>query len=78
MVFHHASQQQVLQELHSDLAKGLTSDQVSEKRSRFGENKLKEKKRKSNLQRFINQFKDVMILILIIAAAISLDRKSVV
>lgn len=71
MVFHHASQQQVLQELHSDLAKGLTSDQVSEKRSRFGENKLKEKKRKSNLQRFINQFKDVMILILIIAAAIS-------
>lgn len=71
MVFHHASQQQVLQELDSDLNTGLNNDQVSEKRSRFGENKLKEKKRKSNLQRFINQFKDVMILILIIAAAIS-------
>ena len=37
----------------------------------YGENKLQEAKRKTNLQRFLDQFKDVMILILIAAAVIS-------
>jgi len=61
----------VVQELGSDLANGLKEAQVSDLRSRYGENKLKEKKKKTNFQRFIDQFKDVMILILIAAAAIS-------
>ena len=37
----------------------------------YGENKLAEKRKKTNLQRFLDQFKDVMILILLLAAAVS-------
>ena len=51
--------------------RGLTEEQVIKQQEKFGKNKLKEKKKKTNLQRFIDQFKDVMILILIAAAIIS-------
>ncbi|MGN0313668.1 MAG: calcium-translocating P-type ATPase, PMCA-type [Fusicatenibacter sp.] len=71
MTAHHKTRETVIQELDSDQSYGLRSEQVAEKRSRYGENKLREKKKKSNLQRFLDQFKDVMILILLAAAAIS-------
>ena len=71
MIFHNATEQDVLQELHSDRTAGLTENQVQEIRRQYGENKLREKKKKTNLQRFLDQFKDVMILILIAAAIIS-------
>lgn len=61
----------VLKALDSDEQKGLSEAQVKEKREKFGENRLQEKKKKSNFQRFIDQFKDAMILILIAAAIIS-------
>ncbi|MGN0576017.1 MAG: cation-transporting P-type ATPase, partial [Ruminococcus sp.] len=61
----------VLKALDSDEKKGLSEAQVKEKREKFGENRLQEKKKKSNFQRFIDQFKDAMILILIAAAIIS-------
>ena len=54
--FYHAEKQEVLQVLHSDQTAGLTEEQVREARSRYGENKLKEKKKKTMLQRFLDQF----------------------
>lgn len=71
MIFHNAREQDVLRQLQSDRTTGLTEAQVQELRGRYGENKLREKKKKSNFQRFLDQFKDVMILILIAAAVIS-------
>jgi len=62
---------ELLAELGSDAQKGLCDAQVSEKLASHGENKLKEKPKKSTLQRFLDQFKDAMILILIAAAAVS-------
>ena len=44
---------------------------LDEKKSEYGENKLEEAKRKTNFQKFIDQFKDAMIIILLIAATIS-------
>lgn len=71
MVFHSKKAEEAVKELSSDLQKGLTESQVIEKRKQYGENRLREKKKKTNLQRFIDQFKDVMIIILLIAALIS-------
>ena len=71
MTAHNEDALKVVQSLHSDLTAGLTESQVQEKRVQHGENKLREKKKKTNLQRFAEQFKDVMILILIVAAIIS-------
>ncbi len=71
MIVHVATGEEVVREYASDFTRGLTDAQVEEKRGQFGENKLREKKKKTMLQRFFDQFKDVMILILIAAAIIS-------
>ncbi|MBQ3593706.1 MAG: HAD-IC family P-type ATPase, partial [Clostridia bacterium] len=71
MIFHDKSTDDVLTQLGTDVKTGLSSAQVSEKKAQFGENKLREKKKKTMFQRFMDQFKDAMILILIAAAAIS-------
>ena len=71
MVFHSESKEKVVKDLESDVSKGLSANIIGERRSRFGENKLREKKKKTTLQRFADQFKDAMILILIAAAVIS-------
>ena len=71
MLFHSETKDAVLEELSSNAESGLTAGQVSKKLAKHGYNKLREKKKKTNLQRFFDQFKDVMILILIAAAVIS-------
>ena len=71
MIYHNEDAQRVVAHLESDASRGLTGAQVVALRERFGENKLREKKKKTMLQRFLDQFKDVMILILIAAAVIS-------
>ena len=71
MLFYYENKEEVLKELSSDAKNGLTKDQAAERLSQYGPNKLREKKRKTNLQRFLEQFKDVMILILIAAAVVS-------
>ncbi len=71
MLFHFEPLDTVIQELESHPSAGLSSSQIPEKLSQYGENKLTEKKKKTNFQRFLDQFKDVMILILLVAAAIS-------
>ena len=71
MIAHHETREKVIQELDSDSSYGLNPDQISQKYSLYGKNKLREKKKKTNFQRFFDKFKDVMILILLAAAAVS-------
>ena len=71
MIPHSLSQNEVIDFFKTSQSSGLTSEQVLSQREKFGANKLKEKKKKSILQRFFDQFKDVMILILIAAAIVS-------
>lgn len=61
----------ILKRLDVDQTVGLSSEEAHTRKEKYGENKLREKKKKTTLQRFLDQFKDVMILILIAAAIIS-------
>lgn len=68
---HVMNSKEVLDLQEVDLNTGLTSSQAEERREKYGLNKLKEEKKKTLLQRFIAQFKDAMILVLLVAAGIS-------
>ena len=64
------TQDDVLTELESS-ASGLSEEQAEERLERYGENKLAEAKKTTVLQRFFQQLKDPMLLILLAAAAVS-------
>lgn len=51
---------------------GLTEAEAAERLRRFGKNALTESKKKSGLQVFLEQFKDLLVVILLVAAGISL------
>ena len=71
-MYYNKTISQVLDEFQTG-TNGLTEDQVKASREKHGENKLYEKKKKSVLQVFLEQFKDLLVIILIIAALISLS-----
>ena len=62
--------EQVLENLKVDNS-GLNDRQVQERQEKYGPNKLKEGKKPSLIQRFFTQLKDPMLIILMIAAAVS-------
>ena len=62
---------EVEQKLGTDLKKGLSSDEVVKRQEKYGFNELKAAKKKTLLQRFLDQFKDFSIIVLIIAAIVS-------
>ncbi len=61
----------VVKKLEVNIKTGLTISETKKRLAEYGENTIRESKKKNNLQRFFEQFKDIMILILIAAAAIS-------
>lgn len=71
MVFFDKSKEETLSLLQSNEERGLSSDEVKRRLEKYGENRLRQKKTKTFMQRFFEQFKDVMILILLLAAAVS-------
>ena len=69
MNFYNKSVKEVIKEVNSNI-KGLNDDEV-ELRSKNGKNKLVEVKKRAKILKFFDQFKDIMIIILIIAAIFS-------
>ena len=65
------SVEDTVKKLNTDIDKGLTSEEVSKRYETYGRNELKAKKKKTLLAKFLEQFKDFMIIILIIAAIVS-------
>ena len=63
--------EEVLRQLYTDEKQGLTEKEVKERKEKYGKNKLEEKQKESFIVKFIKQFNDFMIIILIIASIIS-------
>ncbi|MDE0559037.1 calcium-translocating P-type ATPase, PMCA-type [Algoriphagus sp. NF] len=59
------------EEIQAYLKNGLSQEEAAKRLGQFGPNQLKEKKKKSTFQLFLDQFKDFMITILVIAAIFS-------
>ena len=68
--FHAMSGEETLSAL-GVTEQGLTSEEAEERRERYGPNELSEGRKISPLRIFLDQFKDYMVIILIIAALIS-------
>lgn len=66
--------QQTTDELFKNLdtqEQGLTEATVKERRSKYGANKLAAKRQTTLLEKFVAQFKDFMIIVLIVAAIVA-------
>lgn len=70
MSFYRKSSDETMEELNTSL-NGLSSQEAAKRKERYGANELKEADRPSALQIFIDQFKDLIVIILIVAALIS-------
>ncbi len=71
MTPHSLNKEELIIAFGTDTEKGLSGSHVTELYKKFGANKLREKPKKSIFVKFLEQFKDVMIIILILAAIIS-------
>lgn len=70
--WHNKDAADVISSLESDLKNGLSGKEATKRLARYGKNTLREAKKESFIKKFLNQFKDFMIITLLIAAAISL------
>ncbi len=61
----------VLKELGTDPHKGLIEDEVKRRLEKYGYNELKKEERVSPFTLFVNQFKNILIIILLIATVLS-------
>ena len=71
MDWHNLNAQDVLKKFKVNEDIGLNSISVTQKQAMLGKNILKEKKSKTTLAKFLEQFSDFMVIVLLIAAAIS-------
>ncbi|MCY3413169.1 MAG: calcium-translocating P-type ATPase, PMCA-type [Candidatus Heimdallarchaeota archaeon] len=70
IAFHNMSKKAVIEHLQSS-SSGLSLSEVENRRAYYGQNMLEEGEKETIFDIFINQFKDVLIIILIISAFIS-------
>lgn len=61
----------VLQELETSKEKGISEDEAEKRLEKYGKNKLPEKKKQNELVRFLLHFHNVLIYVLLAAAAIT-------
>ena len=72
MEWYQKSEQELLSELSTDVETGLSSDEVESRLSKYGHNELKEEEKAGLLSKVIAQFSDFLIIILIVAAIVSI------
>lgn len=68
--WHTENIDETLEALNSSKA-GLSSEEADKRIKKYGFNELKDEKKETILEKFINQFKNILVIILIFAAAVS-------
>ena len=76
--WHSMEVDQVLKELNTNPYQGLSDEEVRSRLEKYGYNELKKEERVSPFTLFINQFKNILIVILIVAIALSASVGEVV
>lgn len=71
MEYFHVSREEALDSLRTDSQRGLSPGECQRRRGQYGKNQLETAKGKSLPLRFLSQFQDLMVLILLAAAAVS-------
>ena len=69
--WHSMEVDQVLKELNTDPHQGLTVEEVRSRLEKYGYNELKKEEKISPFSIFVNQFKNILIIILLIAIGLS-------
>ena len=71
MMWHNLEVYEVEKNLRTNIKKGLTQKQVEERKQKYGANQLEQPKKENIVIKFLKQFNDFMIIILLIASVIS-------
>ena len=69
--WHAIAVEEVVHALKSNAHEGLSAEEVGRRLGEFGPNELVEEKKITPLQIFVNQFKSILVIVLIIAALVS-------
>lgn len=70
-MWHTLGIEEIRRKLRTNFKKGLTNEEATKREEKYGTNELVENKKTNIFIKFINQFKDFMIIVLIFAAIIS-------
>lgn len=62
----------ILEEQSVDIKKGLSKEEVLKRQEKYGPNELREKRKKTLFEMFLAQFNDFLVIILLVAAIISI------
>ena len=69
--WHSLDASAVLTELKSDLAQGISAEEAQSRLAQYGANELTHEEKASPWHLFVNQFKNILILILVVATVLS-------
>ncbi|MGL4947990.1 MAG: cation-translocating P-type ATPase [Mycoplasma sp.] len=69
---HTIEVEEIAKSYNSDVSAGLTQNQVNNNLAKYGPNKLSSKKQKSIFRIFLEQYKDILMIVLLVSATISL------
>jgi magnesium-transporting ATPase (P-type) len=70
--WHAVAADEVLRQLNTDLKKGLDTNEVSQRLSKYGPNRLPEGKKQGPFMRFLSQFNNILVYVLLAAGFIKL------
>ena len=65
--WHAVAADEVLRRLNTDLKKGLETNEVSQRLAKCGPNRLPEGKRQGPFMRFLSQFNNILVYVLLAA-----------